>query len=145
MESPSTAASGIVRPPSQTSWSLDRPTVIPGLQQVKAERTLTAGRALGPTARSGGAVAVAPLGLRDVAVGDLDEHVVALAPAAREVLRDGQAAVAPAGAASGEGGGRLCLGDVPGQQVVQEGLEALVEGLELPVAPGVVHYALILA
>src|SRR3954453_21411951 len=142
MESPSTAASGIVRPPSQTSWSLDRPTVIPGLQQVKAERTLTAGRALGPTARSGGAVAVAPLGLRDVAVGDLDEHVVALAPAAREGLGDGHragapGAGAPAGAADGDREVRLALGDVLGQQVVQERLEALVERLELPVAPDV--------
>src|SRR3954469_24211310 len=139
MESPSTAASGIVRPPSQTSWSLDRPTVIPGLQQVKAERTLTAGRALGPTARSGGAVAVAPLGLRDVAVGDLDEHVVALAPAAREVLGDGHRAVAPAGAADGDREVRLALGDVLGQQVVQERLPGALGKPPAPPAPPAVH------
>jgi hypothetical protein len=50
----------------------------------------------------------------------------------------GHRAVAPSGAADGDREVRLALGHVLGQQVVQQRLEALVEGLELPVAPDVV-------
>src|SRR6185295_18804977 len=97
MESPSTVASGISAPFKLVGHPTKQDRAAPPAGQ--AER-----------ARSGGAVAVAPVRLRDVAVGDLDEDVVALAPAAREVLGDRHRAMAPSGAADGDRQVRLALG-----------------------------------
>src|SRR5262245_53495182 len=96
-----------------------------------------------PSAR--GPVAVAPVSALHVAVRDLDEHVLAPAPAAGEVLDDRDRAVAPAGAADRDGEVRLALGDVLRQQEVEQWLERLVELLEAAVAADVLDDARVVA
>src|SRR6476646_7353705 len=85
------------------------------------------------------------VGAGDVAVADLDERVLALAPAPGQVLGDGDGAMAPAGAADGDRQVRRALADVLRQQEVQQRFEVLVERAQLAVAADVVDDPLVVA
>ena len=83
--------------------------------------------------------------LVDVAVSDRDGELVAIAVAVGQMLGYRHRAVAPAGAADRDHQMGLALGHILGQQEIEQGVQALQEFVQAPVAADEGHDALVVA